>query len=622
MTKSGIAKLAYKLRSWNIAYRKGTPIVSDLEFNREEDLLREQDPKNQYFTQIGIDPLEISTKKVKLPMQMASMHKLKLLKEIQNWVKRNELENELFVLTPKFDGFSILDDEIFKKKYSRGDGEFGNDITKMFNHTKEKSSSKFPSRFFGEGIILRRIFEEKYSKEILGIDGYENPRNMVASLFNPETKSPDIDKLKDVHFIRYGCDSQISKQDQLIKCNVLNRIQVPYRTCGVDFLTEENLNSLFNIWNLDFELDGIIIDINSYETRERLGRETNGNPKFARAFKGNFETVKNTWIKKIIDQTSKDGFITPVAEIEPIRLDGATVTNVTLYNYRFLKDNKLGILAKIRVKRSGGVIPKIVGVLEPALEVKIPKTIDGVFTEWDENEVELRLVKKTDKWKIQEILHFFRTFDIEEFGEPSVQAFYNAGFDTIERILKIKEQDISRISGFGRKKADFFLKEFQDKIRSGSEIEKIMCSSNIFKGLGEKTLKIINEHIKEAKDLTLNEEFLTEIDGIGKEKSKMYLNSISDFWDWYETYGKLIPIKEEEKVLKESEKFKGQKICFTGFRDIAIEKKIVSNGGEVVPGVSKQTTLLVVKDLMSNSSKVSKARDFGIKIVQREEFKI
>jgi NAD-dependent DNA ligase len=626
---TNVDTLVNQLRKYNISYRKGMPLLSDKEFDALEDQLREIDPYNAYFETIGIDPLKISTHKAKLPAPMFSMNKLKTAKEIQLWIKRHGLEKELFVLTPKYDGFSILADGRIEKFYSRGDGVEGNDISSLFKLVGEEYNHKSPIMYFGEGIILKDIFENKYTKEVLGEDdGYENPRNMVASLFNPETKHPDKDKLKDVHFIRYGTDKEdLSKDKQLQLCNKVNRIKVPYLVVDASILTEEILQAYFFNWGKEFELDGIIIDVNNAEVRKRLGRETNGNPKYARAFKGNFETVKETWIKSITWQTSKDGYLTPVAQIEPVRLDGAEVSNVTLYNAKTVRDNKLGILAKIRIKRSGGVIPKFLECIEPALVVNIPKSIDKVLTEWDENEVELRLIKKTDKWKIQENLHFFRTFDIEEIGEPTIEAFFNAGYKTPKDILMMTENDIAVIPGYGRKKAIFFLKEFKEKIKSGVDLERLMHASNIVKGLGEKTLKLINNHIERSpEDEEINEQYLIELEGIGKEKADMYLTTIGQFWNWYEEqYQSIIKInvmKTKEEVVATGDKMKGEKVCFSGFRDKEMEDSIVNNGGEIVSGVSRNTTILIVKDIESGSSKIQKAEQLGIKIYTREKFKI
>lgn len=616
MTSQQISQLVKELEVYDAHYRAGHPLISDSEFDKKEDMLREIDPKNKYFLKVG--ELKTAAKKEPLPIPMFSMNKIKSQKEIDNWIKTNKLENEKFIITPKYDGLSLVSDEILFKYQTRGNGVEGHNVTRLFKLTQEVSKKELPAFYFGEGMILRKTFEEKYSIDVDLEKGYENPRNMVASLFNPETKEPQVEKLKDVYYIRYGMsDRKLSKEEQIHNCNKYNRIKVPYILTDAEHLKEEILKNLYSQWSVDFEIDGLVIDVNDAKRRIQLGRENNGNPKFARAYKGNFETIAETWIKSITWQTSKDGFLTPVAQIEPVKLDGATIDNVTLYNARTVKIHKLGILAKIKIKRSGGVIPKFLETLEPALVVNIPKIVDNVRAVWDENEVEIQLTKRTDNWNIQELLHFFRTFEVEEFGLPTVAAFYNAGFRTVKDILKMTEIDISKIEGFGRKKATFILKEFKEKVMCGAELSRIMAASNLFCGLGEKTLSLINDKIASGE---ANEDNLKEIDGIGEEKEKMYLDGIEKFYGWYEVYEKLIPttVGEVQEVL--SDKLKGENICFTGFRDEEMEDKIRENGGTITDGVSSKTTMLIVKKLDSGSSKISKAAKLGIKIVERDKF--
>lgn len=618
MKNSNVEDLVFKLKRYNQFYRKGKPLISDKEFDLLEDELRSIDPDNEYFEEIGIKPT--SGKKVKLPIGMYSLNKVKTIEELKKWCKSKDIsDDDLLVITPKFDGASLFQDNDRGIVTTRGDGFEGNDVTYNFSLTKEEE--KVGKYCAGEIMIPKKVFEEKYSKEVGG--EYKNSRNMVASLFNPDTKNFDKEKLQDAVFIRYilGDNLIASKTAQLDLLNTVNKIKVKYKVVKIKDLTTEYLRELYFTWNKEIDIDGLVIEINDSAKRINTPAEKNNNPGYAVAYKGNFESVKETFIRSIKWQTSKDGFLTPVADIEPVNLDGVTISNVALYNARFVKDNELGVLARIVIKRSGGVIPKLVSVKDKALVVDIPKQIDGVRTVWDDNEVELCLMKRTDKWNIQELVHFFRVLDIEEFGEPTIVSFYNAGLKTIRDILEAKITDLVKIEGFGKKKAEHLLKEFKEKIFCGVHMHSLMDASNCFSGLGSKTLKLILDNIDDVEG-HLDPEALEEIDGIGPEKAKSFVDGIDLFDRWLINVDHIISFIQDEKeeVVINSVCLKDISICFTGFRDDELEKNIIKNSGNIVSGVNKKTNILLVKEKGSGSSKEIKAEELGISIYTKDEF--
>jgi len=193
----------------------------------------------------------------------------------------------------------------------------------------------------------KKTFLDKYSMD------YANPRNFVGGLLNSKTiKSP----LSDCDYIKYGAvfvDGEFKyKKDVIDELNIGQKIKVPYHICKISELTEELLISLFHEYSVDYEIDGLIIEINDLSKQDELGRETSSNnPVWARAFKhSSFEQSAETKIIGISWNISKQGYLKPILHIDPVRLDGVTISNVTGNNARFVKDMGIGVGAKVLVK--------------------------------------------------------------------------------------------------------------------------------------------------------------------------------------------------------------------------------------------------------------------------------
>jgi hypothetical protein len=212
----------------------------------------------------------------------------------------------------------------------------------------------------------REVFDKNHSYA-------KNPRNLVAGKFNDKTPNPEV--LKDCEYVRYGMETDEfdfeTKSEVLDYLNETQKTIVPYENIEIKDLTEEYLKELFIKWSSQYEIDGVILEVNDLKLQKELGRERNNNPVFARAFKGDFEEVKESKVVSITIQVSKRGYLKPVVNIEPIELDGVTVTNPTGYNFRFIKEMGIGIGSIVKVKRSGMVIPKIIKTVK-RVEFEMP----------------------------------------------------------------------------------------------------------------------------------------------------------------------------------------------------------------------------------------------------------
>ena len=605
-----IEQLKEKIRLANEAYRIGEPIMSDKEYDILVEELSDMSPDDELLSVIGHEVLD-ETRKTRLPIPMASMNKIKSLDEIKDWQRLKLIPNAVEIIcTPKFDGLSLCVDEVIGEAITRGDGVYGQRSTEHYrlikNHLDINNIFEYS---YGEVIMPKQVFLDKYAND------FANPRNLVAGLINSKSIS---ESLRDCNYIKYGAipTSQFrnhftTKQEILDKLNEGQTSKVSYHVCGILDLTEELLISLFKEWSQEYEIDGIILEVNNLVTQNSLGRETSsGNPVWARAFKHpSFEQSAETDVIGISWNISKQGLLKPILHINPVKLDGVTVSNVTGNNARFVKDSGLGIGAKVVVKRSGMVIPKIVDVVKTVDFVE--PIIEGIEIGWNDVGIELITLTETDDQKLRKNISFFEILEADSVGEGVITQVWDAGYKTIEQILNLTTSDLEGIDRFGKRKAKIVHDSIKKSIKD-VQLSKLQHATGIFPGLGSKKL-ILLEHFTEKPSI----QQVMEIEGFAEISSKNYV----DNYDKNLTFVKGLPITIVEKVevVSVSSDLVGKQFVFTGVRRKDLEEDIVSRGGIIGGSVSKNTTHLVMKVKGSGSSKEEKAISLGVEILTVED---
>ena len=604
-----IEQLKDKIVKANEAYRIGQPIMSDKEYDILVEELAEMSPDDELLSVVGHEILD-ETRKTRLPIPMASMNKIKSLEEIKDWQRLKLIPNTVEIIcTPKYDGLSLCKEELNDGDcITRGDGVFGqksNDHYKLIgNHLTGVTDFSYT---YGELIMPKQVFIDKYSND------YANPRNFVAGLIN----SPDArEALKDCNFIKYGGvpvlrNQFTTKQEILDKLNEGQSSKVKYHVCGILDLTEELLISLFKEWSQEYEIDGIILEVNNLVTQSSLGRETStGNPVFARAFKhDSFEQRAESDVIGISWNISKQGLLKPIIHINPIKLDGVTVSNVTGNNARFVKDMGIGIGAKVVVKRSGMVIPKIVDVLQTVDFVQ--PTIEGVEIDWNEAGIELITLTETDEQKLRKNISFFEILEADNVSEGVITQLWDAGYKKISDILKLTTSDLEKIDRFGKRKAKIVYDSIQKSV-SNVQLSKLQHATGIFKGLGSKKLVLLEDFVTKP---TLDQ--VMKIEGFAEISAKTYIDSYDEFFDFIKDLP--ITISEKVEVIKTGTDLEGKQFVFTGVRRKDLEEIIESRGGKIGGSVSKNTTHLVMKAIGSGSSKENKAIELGVEVITVEQ---
>jgi NAD-dependent DNA ligase len=611
-----INELKDKITKANEAYRTGNSIISDSEYDKLVEELSLLSPDDELLTKVGHVVVDES-RKTKLPIEMASMNKIKSMNDINDWCRLKSIsKNEVVVITPKFDGLSLCVNEFSNDAFTRGDGQFGqksNEHYKLIdNHLYDVKNvdpfSPIDCQFtYGEVMMSKKTFTEKYSND------FANPRNLVAGLLNSKEATQS---LKDCDYIKYGAiftpdlmKMRYTKQEVIDYLNQYQKVKVQYHVCKISELTEELLISLFKEYSIDYEIDGLIIEINNLSLQYTLGRETSSNnPCYARAFKHpSFEQSAETEIIGISWNISKQGYLKPTLHVRPIKLDGVTVSNVTGNNARFVKDMGIGVGAKVIVKRSGMVIPIIADVVE-TVEFQMP---DVPNIDWNENGVELVTLTETDDQKLKKNISFFEILEADNVSEGVITQLWDAGYKTIKDILNLKIYDLEKIDRFGKRKAQIVYNSIQKSV-TGVQLSKLQHATGIFKGLGSKKLALLEDFTTKP---TIDQ--VMSIEGFAEVSAKSYIDSYDIYFDFVKDLP--VTISEKVEVVKTGSDLDGKQFVFTGVRRPDLESVIESRGGKIGSGVSKNTTYLVMKAVGSGSSKEKKAIDLGVEVITVEQ---
>lgn len=602
---NNIEKLVGLLKKYNEAYRTGESAISDSEYDLLVEQLEQLDPDNEFLNTIGLSVSDKERER-KLPIIMASLNKIKTIEELKNWCRLKGINEEtIVILTPKFDGLSLCVEEENSKATTRGDGKIGqasDEHYKLINNHLINNDDFIIT--YGEVVMSKKSFEEKYSKD------FANPRNLVSGLLNNKKAT---EALKDTDYIKYGAvtknqDRFQYKHEIIDSLNSSQNIKVKFELMKISELTEEYLVDLFKKWSIDYEIDGIIVEIDDLSLQNSLGRERSGNPVWARAFKSS--QFEQTAITKIIDiswNISKQGYLKPILHIEPVKLDGVTVSNVTGNNARFVKEMGLGVGAIIKVVRSGMVIPLVKEVIE-SVEFQMPN-IENI--DWNENEVELITLTVTKEQQFKQLVSFFEILEVENASEGVFKQLWDAGYKTVKDILLLKPSDMENLEGFGKRKSEIVYNSIQSKMKD-VELSKLQHATGIFNMLGSKKLALL-EHFETKPSI----EDVMSIEGFAEKSAQSYIDGYDKFNDFIKDLP--ITIVKKKAVEKTSSDLEGKSFCFTGVRCKHLEPIIESKGGKIASGVSKNLTYLIAKDPNSGSSKLTKAQELGVILLSVED---
>jgi len=602
---------AMKLYLDNAYYNVGEDTgIKDYQYDMLKETLQRRDP--DYVVPVGAKIRE-GENRVKLPFWLGSMDKFKPedKSEIAKWLLKNKSSE--YIVEDKLDGISCL--VIIKKGkiklYTRGDGVVGADISYLsqyFDTIPKNLDVDINVR--GELIMPIETFNKKYADE------YANPRNMVAGRVGAKKVRVG---LKDIKFIAYeivgdGMMDKPSKQVEYMK-------SLGFTTVRYELIKNFNVDTLIEMFlrfkiNNKFEIDGIIIQADkSYE------RNVDGNPEYAFAFKmRQEENIVEAKVVDVIWNISKWGQLKPRVEISPVQLGGVKITYTTGFNGKYIYDNSIGEGAIIKITRSGDVIPYIVEVVKKAKEPSMP----DIPWRWNETNVDIIAEDFGETMCIKLMHSFFEKLGIKHLGEKSIEKMYNDGLDTLLKLISASKQRIAQVEGFGDKGAE----RIYDNIRKGMKdlyIPTVLGASGIFGfGMGRKRINnLFDEYptiLEESKKISKKEMYnkIMKIEGFSEKTTESIVENINWANKFINALSKFATFKGKTII---NDNMKGLKVIFSGFRDAKLGDEVVSRGGKIVTSISKNTNILVVASKTGKETdKIKKAREFGVEILEKEEF--
>ena len=635
------------------------PSISDFEFDLKLKELQDLELAHPEFYDANSPSLRVGggvTKNfptVQHQFRMYSLDNSYDFNDLEDWENRilKTVENEEveFVAELKYDGASIsilYENGELKQAVTRGDGFQGDEITnnvRTISDVPLKLKGDFPNRFFirGEIYLTKKNFEKiNKSREEEGLDLFMNPRNTASGSLKMQDSAEVRKRSLSAVLYQYIADefpaethwellSKAKKwgfkvsEDQAKLCKNL-----------------EEVKNFINYWdkerhNLPFEIDGIVLKVNSLNQQKQLGY-TAKSPRWAMAYKFKAEKVE-TELLSVSYQVGRTGAITPVANLKPVLLAGTTVKRASLHNEDIIKKLDLHDGDFVYVEKGGEIIPKIVGVnLEKRTLLQQP-------IEYIKNcpECGTELVKLEDQaihfcpnethcppQVVGKMIHYVsrKALNIENLGSETIEQLYREKLiENVADFYTLKKEQLLPLERMAEKSAQNII----DGVEKSKQIpfEKVLYGIGI-KHVGETVAKKLVKNfntIEELKNASVEE--LCQVEDIG-EKIAI---SITEFFKNTENLLMIERLKNYGVQLEKGENtnevlsnaLEGKTFLFTGklslFTREQAEEMVEKHGGKNISAVSKNLNYLVVGE--KAGSKLKKAQDIGtIEILDEQQF--
>jgi len=615
-----VRELEKLIRYHKALYYSGTPEISDFDYDELETELKKLDETNPILNLVGTELKSLD--KVKHDTKMLSLGKTYVVDDLLKWSEGKEVLG-IF----KVDGVScslIYESGKLVMAKTRGDGQFGENIT-----NKVKWTSGVPQTIDTlDRIEIRgEIYcdEESFIKlsETMMESGLDKPtsqRNIVAGLVG---RKENIDLCRFLNFksfdvIGLDFEKETQKYDFLINNNFESlEYKLPKNRSDYQDMIDEA--KLF-MSEGEYLIDGLVFVYNDIKLHKELG-ETAHHPRYKMAFKFQGET-KNTVINSITWQVSRNGYLTPVGEVEPVEISGAKISRVTLHNFGMVKQFNLKSGDEIEIVRSGEVIPKFLQVIKESQNdffqpVNCPSCENPVVEE------DIRLVCKNISCPAQvkeKILNFIQKIGIDDLSSKRLDEMLRVKMiTTIEDIYKVKYDELLTLDKVKEKLATKLIDSINNS--KNADLITFLSALGITGGAYNKCEKVVNAGFDTIeKVLEMNVEKLSHIEGFAEKSATEFVRSIREKTELIKTLMSLGFEFTTSEALESP--LSGLKICITGSlseKRSNVEAKIRQLGGAVVGSVSKNTNMLLTNETEAKSSKYKKALDLGIEIINEEK---
>jgi len=593
-------------------YNDGVSHVADEEYDRLKETLAKKFGKSEVLDAVGA---KVDKQKIALPFFLGSMDKIKPDKNnLENWLAKYKGR---VCISDKLDGISAL---IVKKGgarglYTRGDGNVGQDISHMIQLIQIGDIPGLDEYAVRGELIVSKANYEKVK------EGKRGARQMVSGLANQKTMTKERKaEMALIEFVAYEVivpfDLKPSEQFTLLdkrsnftvaKWSVEDNISIDKLSA---ILTEHKSVS-------KYEIDGIIINHDAVYPRRKDGK----NPDQAFAFKMSFaDQAAVTEVLAVNWDASKDGFLKPTVNFEPVNIGGVIIQYATGFNAAFIESNGIGPGAFIEIIRSGDVIPYIKEVKSAAPG---GAAMPAGKWHWNETHIDAVLDRLTGNADVEKkaLVYFANTLDIDFCGEGTIARLHTAGVRRIPQLLKITEEFlVSKVEGFKKASAAKLVAAIAAAVKKATVTQWAVGSGIFGRGIGTKRVEAAFAVVPKSLDgdAALIEKVMAQ-GGWSKESAEGFVTTLPEFKDFMETIGAKVKVATPVKVAADG-KLKGQVVLFTGFHPKDLEAEVEKQGGELADSFGKKVTILVIKDATVSNEKTKKAAAAGIPVLTADQF--
>lgn len=622
-----IDRLLKKLKKAKEDYYLKGEGLSDSEFDETEEELRKIAPGHQYFEEVGFDDFPDRAEKIRHKIPMLSMGKVKSSEEFQKWFERLALPaGTAFCLQPKIDGLSAAC--LYRNKKliyvaTRGDGKTGQNITDVSSYIDdipEEIGTSEETEIRGELYLPKNTAFKTGGKPL---------RNNCVGLINRKENRAD---LKYVHFMAYGVfrHNYAPTNSGHFSWLKANNFHVPVRISTATSVPEilDFYRAYLEIYRDEwlYETDGIVVTVDRNNLLEDIDRRwvVTHHHHYVTAFKPPSEG-KETRLKKIEWQMSRRGNLVPVAVFDKIQIGGATLTRATLHNYAFVKRLELRKNDLLLIERANDVIPYVKEKIfetaevkespEPREEGKKDMFIPELCPFCREESLLTAGVhlscsnKECPEKNLRKILFWVKQSGMENIAEKTIRRLSEERkIKTISDLYQLKEDDFRDLEGFKEKKIRNFLEQV--------EKTRLMTAGEFISRLG---IPLIQKRSLEKLGVRSMDDFFNFDDPsytIGR-----------NLIEWKKDPENKKNLEDLLRVIRITEESGGEEIkktvCITGKgprKRSDLEKELEKKGFSPVSRVTKETSLLLYNPEEEGSSKLEKARKYGIPVKSYDDF--
>lgn len=641
-------------------YVENAPQISDLDYDRLMAELKELEKEHPELItadsptqRIGDHPVEGLTS-VAHRLPMLSIENTYSEEEVRHFAKQTEAEFEgepvEWVVELKIDGAAVsilYENGVLVRGATRGNGQVGDDITHNL-----RTIADVPLRLIGKQVppvlevrgeiyMLNNDFAALNERQAeRGEALYMNPRNVSAGTIR--LLDPRICAERKLRCLIHGvgaCEGirATTHEEFLKEIDGYGLTPTPFakKFPSIDAALAHCGELIERIPELDFEVDGLVLKVNRFDQRERLGFRSKS-PRWVVAYK--FEKYEaTTKLNAITVQVGKTGAITPVAELEPVKLAGTIVSRSSLHNADEIKRKDIRVGDVVVVEKAGKIIPHIVRVERHERKTELPEyefpkhcPVCQTAVIKDEDGVFIRCPNPACPAQLKERLRFFATrnaMDVEGLGDKLVEQLVDAKLvASYGDLFRLTQEKLLSLERMGKKSAENLLAGLEAAKSRG--LQRVLNALSI-RHVGERGSKLLAEHFGTVEALAAaTVEELSEINEIGPTTAQ----SVYDFLhsphgietiDDLRAVGVVLFGPKKEPAAEPTGVFAGKSIVVTGtlktFTRSEIEDLIEKHGGRAASSVSKKTDFVVAGE--EAGSKLEKAQKLGVKVLSEEDFK-